>query len=155
MNYLFAANTVVQQFLSLIASGTSQFNVNLDADQLIIPLPHLTEVLSLLVNPSVTELDCTVFDSSSSNRKFNNFLVKHALQNCPNIRKIELRNQLCATFKPHQHRDTLPVECFKRSWNNLTSIKSRDDFICNEDTLKFIQENFPNIESVYIIFTSE
>jgi hypothetical protein len=129
----------VQQVLSVIAKERLLFIPFAEA--------HLTKVLGLLVNPSVTELNCTAFDHNVTvSREVNNFLVKHALKNCPNITKIELRHE--KPLVSRQNRDTLPVECFKASWNNLKSIKSHNDYICNDDTLKFIQENFPNIESV-------
>jgi len=137
---------LVQQLLSTIASGMGQCNVNMEADKMLIPLQYLTKVLGLLVNPSVTEINCTVLDSVNS-RKFNNFLLKHTLKNCPKISKIELMNK-----KAFMHllgkRDILPVDLFKKSWSDLKSIRSRNDYLSTDDTLKFIQENFPNIESV-------
>jgi hypothetical protein len=110
---------------------------------LIPALPHLTKVLSLLVNPSVTELDCTVYDGSFSYAKINNLLMKHALQNCPNIRKINF-GRVEDDIREYQKR--MPIERLKKSWNNLKSIKT-EGYYYEEDTLKFIQENFPNIES--------
>jgi hypothetical protein len=119
-----------------------QFNVPVEA--------KLIRLLDLLVNPSVTELNCTVFDSSFfRSRKFNNFLLVHALKNCPKISKIEFRNkQFRSSDLVKKKIDKLPIKCFKNSWNNLTSIKCQKDFIVNDNTLKLILENFPNIESV-------
>jgi hypothetical protein len=45
----------------------------------------------------------------------------------------------------------LPVERLKMSWNNLQSIKSLH-YSCDEKALKLIQENFPNIESVFLFY---
>jgi len=143
INYLFAANTLVQQLLSMIILETNQLII--DSDKMLnIPLSHLTKVLGLLVNTSVTELDCTVFDSSSDSHNFNNFLLEHALKNCPQISKIELMNS-GKLFNRKQN--ILPVAHFKKSWSDLKIIKSHD-YICNEKALKLIQQSFPNIESV-------
>lgn len=147
----FAANTVVQQFLSMIASGMGISNADMDAKKMLIPLPHLSEVLKQLLNPYVTELDCTLFDKVTCNaKKYNNLLLKHALKNCPKISKIYVANPKSAVYlPPEQVTDQLPVERFKQSWDNLKSINiSRHDYICDENTLKLIQENCPNIESV-------
>jgi hypothetical protein len=141
-SYLFAANAVVQQFLSTIASGMGEFVKNFDADKMLIPLPHMAKVLTLLMNSCVTELDCTVFDHFTGVHKFNNLLLEHSLKNCPAMSKIKFKNKDSTEFP-----DILPVEQFKKSWNDLKSLKSQD-FICNEQTLEFIQENFPDIESV-------
>jgi hypothetical protein len=138
----------VQQILSTIASGIDIYDEEETDAKSLIPLTQLNKVLSLLVNPSVTELDCTVFDIifSDDNRKFNNLLLKHALKNCPKISKIVF-------FKSFDCYKELPVKHFKQSWNNLISIKT--DYVCNEDTLKLIKENFPNIESVSLYFVDE
>jgi hypothetical protein len=104
-------------------------------------------LLSLLVNPSVIELNCAVLDSNTSYGTFNDFLLKHALKNCPKISKIKLTNR----HYRYNHEHMLPVERFKLSWNNLKSIKSRS-YICNEKTFKFILENFPDIESVFLFY---
>jgi hypothetical protein len=103
------------------------------------------------VNPNVIELNCTVFDCSSDRRAFNNLLLKHALKNCPKIRKIELMNS-SNSFKLNKKRVSLPVQRLKRSWTDLVCIKSHNGFTCNEKTLKLILENFPNIESVIPLF---
>jgi len=148
--HLFTANSVVvQQFLPMISSGMAQLNINKEVDK----VPHLTKVLSLLLNPYVTELNCKLFNRISSySLLFNNFLLRHTLKNCPNISKIELstHRERPTPFRVNTELDQeiLPVELFKKSWNNLKSIKSQNDYHCNEDTLKFILENFPNIESV-------
>jgi hypothetical protein len=143
-NYLFAANTLVQQLLSMIVLDTNKLKV-VESDKVLnITLSHLTKVLGLLVNTSVTELDCTVFDSSSNSHNFNNFLLEHALKNCPQISKIELMNS-GKLFNRKQN--ILPVAHFKKSWTDLKIIKSHD-YICNEKALKLIQESIPNIEYV-------
>jgi hypothetical protein len=137
--YLFAANALVQQLLSVIASD----------EMLLISFTKAQSVqklLGLLVNSSVTELDCSVLDSNPQAGNFSDFLLNHALKNCPKISKIELKNHY-----RYNHEQMLPVERFKLSWNNLQSIKSFD-YICNEKTLKLIQENFPNIESVFLFY---
>jgi hypothetical protein len=135
----------------MIASGIYQFKVNAKSlDKMLIPFPLLTKVLSLLLNSSVTELDCTVFDSYYS-QNFSNFLFKHALSNCPKINKITLMDEKLLMLDNRSH-DILPVELFKGSWNNLRSIHSRQWYLCTDHTLKFIQENYPNIESVSLIY---
>jgi hypothetical protein len=129
----------VQQILSVIASD----------EKLLIPFTKARSIkvlLGLLVNPSVTELDCAVLDSNPQAGNFSDFLLKHALKNCPKISKIELTNP--NRYNPEQ---MLPVECFILSWNNLQSINSFD-YICDEKTVKLIQENFPNIESVILFY---
>jgi hypothetical protein len=136
---LLAANTLVQQLLSVIASDK----------KLLIPFTEARSIkvlLGLLVNPSVTELDCAVLDSNPQAGNFSDFLLKHALKNCPKISKIELTNHY-----RYNHEQMLPVERFKLSWNNLQSINSFD-YMCNEKTVKLIQENFPNIESVILFY---
>jgi hypothetical protein len=139
---LFTANTVVQKFLSTLSSGTK----DKDEDKMLIPLQYVYQFLRLLVNPSVTEINCSGFDCYKSSRNVHNFLLRHALENCPKISKVTFMDKgLCRYPKSGE---ILPVERFKRSWNNLTSIKTHNDLICKEDTLKFIQQNFPNIESV-------
>jgi hypothetical protein len=142
---LFAANTLVQQILSVIASDK----------KLLIPFTEARSIkvlLSLLVNSSVTELNCAVLDRNTSYGNFNDFLLKHALKNCPKISKIELTNPYKVYNYDYVQEYMLPVESLKMSWNNLRSIKIVD-YICNEKTLKLIQENYPNIESV-ILFTA-
>jgi hypothetical protein len=124
----------VQQLLSVIASDK----------KLLIPFTEaqlVQKLLGLLVNSSVTELNCAVLDNPRAGN-FSDFLLKHALKKCPKISKIELMNR-------YYHERMLPVERFKLSWNNLKSIKSRGYF-CNEDTFQLILENFPNIESVFL-----
>jgi hypothetical protein len=142
---LFVANTLVQQFLSIIASRRSlpwEFGMG-GVDQMLIPEEHLIKMLGLLVNPSITELDCTIFNEHRNLRKVNNFLLEHSLKNCPNILKIKFENN----FK-YPLFSELPIECFKKSWFNLRSINIRScrTLFSNEDTLKFIQENFPNMK---------
>jgi hypothetical protein len=80
--YLFAANALVQQLLSVIASDEMLLNSFTETQS-------VQNLLSLLVNPSVTELNCAVLDSNTSYGNFNDFLLKHALKNCPKISKIE------------------------------------------------------------------
>jgi hypothetical protein len=143
--YLFPANTLVQKLLSVTVLDTNQLNEDDSDEMLSIPLSHLTKVLGLLVNQSVTELDCTAFLSKVHN--FNSFLLEHALKNCPKISKISLMNS-GKLFNKKQN--ILPVAHFKKSWSNLTIIISHDNYICNEKALKLIQESFPNIESVII-----
>jgi hypothetical protein len=131
----------------MIASSIHQYNDNMEANKLLIPMPQLTKVLSLLVNSSVTEINCSAFGKKSDemSRKFNHFLLKHTLKNCPKINKVKLLSK-----KPFFHLlgklEILPVELFKKSWNDVKSIKSHTEYLCTDDTLKFIQENFPNIE---------
>jgi hypothetical protein len=125
--YLFTANTVVQHFLTMIASGTGTRNINMEADKMLIPLTHLKKVLALLVNPSVTEINCTLFDNIRANsQKFNNFLLKHSLENCPKISKIDFMNSKPSN-KFDTKRNVLPIERFKKSWNDLKSIKTNCD----------------------------
>jgi len=145
---MFAANPMVVRFLSMIAASNND-----EADKMLIPFRHLTKVLGLLVNPSITELDCTAFDGSSGTRKINNFLLEHALKHCLKIRKIKLLNS--NSFRMTSKRDQLPVKRFKSSWSNLTIIKSHNDYMCNEKTLKLIRENFPNIELVSLSIEDE
>jgi len=113
-----------------------------DQEKMFIPLPLLTKVFGVLVNPSVTELNCIAFVRDSE-QCFNNFLLEHALENCPQIRKISLENNDKLFEK--KHNNNLPVELFIKSWRNLTYIKAHT-FICNEKALKLIQKSFPNIE---------
>jgi hypothetical protein len=135
-NYL-AANAVVQQFLSMLA--LDKFDFKKEVDKMLIPLAHLTKVLGLLVNPTVTEIHCASFVSIGGNRKFNNFLLKHALENCPKISNIEYLSK----------SNSCSVERLKKSWDNLKSIKS-EDLICKEITLKLIKKKIPNLESVVV-----
>jgi hypothetical protein len=74
----------------MIASSLLPWRISGDVSKFLIPEEHLIKVLGLLVNPSVIELDCTVFDGGHS-RKINNFLLRHSLKNCPNISKIKLK----------------------------------------------------------------
>lgn len=148
----------MQQFLSMIASGMGICNADMDAKKMLIPLPHLSKVLKQLLNPYVTELDCTLFDEVLCNaKKYNNLLLKHALKNCPKISKIYVANPKPSVYMlADQVTDPLPVELFKQSWNNLKSINSsRRDYICDENTLKLIQESCPNIESVAFLLYLE
>jgi len=133
---------MVQQLLSEFASfASSKKDACLH--------PYLTkEELGLLVNPSVTELNCLLFNSISKGPIFSNFLLDHALENCPKITKIELLNRWRRCDR--KTIDTLPVQLFKYRWNNLKSLKCYNDFIVYDNTLRFIQENFPNIESVLL-----
>jgi hypothetical protein len=145
---LFAANSVVQQFLSMIAIGIHHFSTFAQEEKLLIPMPLLTKVLGQLVNPNVTELNCMLFDNSifeidnSCFNKDNDFLAEHALKNCPKISKIGFNHlkPLMVGGKPQE----LPVELLKKSWINLRTIKTTN-FICKENTLKLIQQNFPNL----------
>jgi hypothetical protein len=149
---------VVQNLWSMIASGIGKFNIDMNKVELV-PLPDLTKVLRLLLNPNVTEFNCTVFDSIEfESPKFNNFLLKHALENCPKISKIALLNKSGIRIPFKKQQFLLPIERFQQSWNNLLSIQTSqeddhgsysctDDF-CNEHTLEVIQQNFPNIELV-------
>jgi hypothetical protein len=140
---------VVQKFLCTIASSMVRTPYwNYKRVELLIPKTHLPEFLSLLLNPSVTELDCTAFDIySGCSPKYNRFLLMHALENCPKISKIEFWKTDSASWSPSS-RQAVPVRFFKKSWNNLKSIKTQADYLFNKKSLKFIQENFPNIESV-------
>jgi hypothetical protein len=136
---------VVQKFLSMIAASIVPGYLYNKEVELLVPVPHLAKVLKLLVNPSVTELDCTAFDKYSDGRRtFNKVLLLHALKNCPRISKIEFRN--IDTWNPANI--SLGVWHFKKSWDNLKSIKTQADYLFDEDSLKFIQENIQNIESV-------
>jgi hypothetical protein len=139
---LFAANTLVQQILSVIASDKKLLNSFTEARL-------VQNLLSLLVNPSVTELNCSVLDSNPRAGNFSDFLLKHAMKNCPKISKIELTNPYKLYNYDNVQEYMLPVESLKMSWNNLRSIKLVD-YICNEKTVKLIQENFPNMESVFL-----
>jgi hypothetical protein len=157
LKYIFeiiiSANTVVQLFLSMISCGMNQYFINKDAEKLLVPFALLKKVLSLLVNSSVTEINCRSLDDSGTIKKFHNFLLRHTLKNCPKISKIELRCESNLTHLTICEPEFLPVERFKNSWADLRSIKSRNEYICSVDTLKYIQENFPNIESV--LFTNK
>jgi N-acetylglutamate synthase-like GNAT family acetyltransferase len=150
---LISANTLVQRFLSMISSGIYQYNVNRDTENLLVPFALMKKVPSLLVNSSVTEINCRAFADNSTNKNIHNFLLQHALKNCPVLSKIELRCERKLTSLTIREPEFLPVERFKNSWADLKSIKSRNEYICSVDTLKYIQENFPNIESV--IFTNK
>jgi hypothetical protein len=143
----------------MIASAFGKFNIDMKKVDLV-PLPDLTKVLRLLLNPNVTEFNCTVFDSIEfESPKFNNFLLNHALVNCPKMSKIELNNRSGRRVPFKKPQFLFPIERFKQSWNNLLSIQTSqeddhgnyictDDF-CNEHTLEVIQQNFPNIELVF------
>jgi predicted lipase len=132
----------------MITSGIYQYNVNGDTKNLLIPFALMKKVLSLLVNSSVTEINCRAFADNSTNKKIHNFLLQHTLKNCPKLSKIELRCERKLTSLTFREPEFLPVERFKNSWADLKSIKSRNEYICSVDTLKYIQENFPSIESV-------
>jgi hypothetical protein len=143
VNTFFAANTLVQKLLPLIIPDLT--NLRREAQKKFIH--PLTKVLGLLVNPSVTELDCYELLDCKLDiyQELNSFLVEHALNNCPDIRKITLM-----AWEQHEQKHILPVCRLKKSWNNLKSINvGYLSLTCNEDTLKLIQENFPNIESVF------
>jgi hypothetical protein len=139
-NYLFTANAVVQRFFSMLA-----LEIYEEEDKLLIPLPLLSKFLCLLVNSTVTEINCASFITMGGNLHYNNFLLEHALKNCPKISKIEFlgTSLTCSTNNSH----VLPVERLKKSWSNLKSIKT-PDLICDENTFKLILDNFPSIESV-------
>jgi hypothetical protein len=135
-NYLFAANTLVQKFVYLL-------NMYQEKNQLLIPLPHLIELLTQLLNPSVTQLDLTLFRRISNANKI--LLLNHALKKCPKIGKIKLMEFNCYNYGELQI--LLPAEVFHKSWNNLKVVNcTADDYIAPAETLKFIQENMPNIE---------
>jgi hypothetical protein len=134
----------VQQILSVIASDEKLLILFTEARS-------IKKLLGLLVNPSVTELDCAVLDSNPQAGNFSDFLLKHALKNCPKISKIELINS-SNSFKLNKKRASLPVLRLKRSWTDLICIKSHNGYTCNEKTLKLILENFPKIESVIPLF---
>jgi hypothetical protein len=128
----------------MIASSMSKIDVLMEG--------KLMRLLDLLVNPYVTELNCAVFNKIRliRTRKFNDFLLVHALKNCPKISRIEFGNKQSLSLDMFRQKiDILAIECFKNSWNNLTSIKCQEDFIVDENALKLIQENFPNIELVF------
>jgi hypothetical protein len=114
-------------------------------DKVRIPLIHLTQLLGQLVNPSVTELDCTLFDYSRANsRALKSELLANAVENCPNISKIKLARTDLLSWN---NSFMIPVERLKKSWDNLKSINTAfNQYKCTEDNLKFIQENIPNIE---------
>lgn len=152
----FAANSVVQQFLSMIASGLGRNNARMDPDKMLIPLSLLPKMLKLLLNPFITELDCTAFDNILSDKcKISKILLKHALKNCPKISKINCFNINGKKLRGQRITDLLPIELFKQSWSNLKSITSICGYSCNEDTFKLIRENFPNIESVFTLLMLE
>jgi len=139
----------VQKILSMISSGIYRCYVNRESqDIMLIPFPLLTRVLSVLVNSSTTELDCTVFDSAYS-RNLNNFLLEHALLHCPKISKIKMMNSHTLDAPLGRRNEViLPVEFFKSRWSNLRGINSSHWYLCTEFNLWFIRENFPDIESV-------
>ena len=145
------ANTVVQKFLHTISGmDCGPSNICMEPEDMLIPLKHLTKVLGLLLNPFITELDFTIFDRLPFTPNYIIFLMEYALDNCPKISKIKLMDTLIYTF--YKERNLLPVERFKQSWNNLKSISCHEDYICIDETLKLIQENIPNIESVIYIY---
>jgi hypothetical protein len=141
---LFTANTVVQQFLPMLA-----FERNEKKGIMLIHWSHLTKVLAVLVNPMVTEINCASFQTTVGVLTYNDFLVEHALKNCPKISKIKFLSRP-SRFACKNPLIVLPAERLKKSWSNLTSINA-SGYFCDENTLKLMLDNFPSIESVYYI----
>jgi hypothetical protein len=132
------------------------YAISLKADLLKLHIPHvyLRPFLQLLLNPQMTQLDCTKFDIKRNSLKLHDFLLEHALNNCPNITKVKLlftRSKKCWPYHPQKDRGSLPLERFKQSWKQLAHISADRSFSITDQCLQYIHENFPNMELEYLL----
>lgn len=135
---ILSANTLVQKFLLKIKETRSRSNYRL------IPKSDELEMVKMLLNPNVTEFDALAFNDYS--RSSDEVYYRHALENCPRLTKVGKGSPVIY----QRHWEDLPVNELK-TWTNLKHFNMKG-FYCRDETMRQLQENCPQLESVKFTF---
>jgi len=137
--FVYTANSIVQQFLSILDKAKEIDNVPL------IPENEEGPFVLQLLNPSIKSHS---WQSSWNEVEF----FKHLAENCPHVSNI--------SFFDMDQRDWKGVEklfgkyyCqetffwkMSSSWKNLTSLRLNCNFYCKDDTFRLINKYLPHLE---------
>jgi hypothetical protein len=136
----FLANTIVQKIFSKIKETKSWKKTSM--------LPSSKEfgLVKMLLNSNVTEFDSQAIENFCFINEDVSCL-RFILEKCPRITKVIVRNDCYCCFDMDYCWNN---KSFK-SWTNLKHLSFRS-VLCNDETMRLIQENCPNLELVICIF---
>jgi len=131
--FSFAANTMVQKFLSAIAVGVNR-------NRPVIPEEALQPFVLLLLNPNITQFKFNIFHFHKFIKKLDGeFVFNFLLENCPKVTAID------SSHCPTNETEEIPVLKLATSWPNLRSL-SMIRFEISDNTMRLISIHLPKLE---------